>query len=82
MYEMYVNYVSPASKSSTKKSYSSKTYKSNVHNWYLHISLNLQICITVFLEASTKAPFFKAVLSTYNSVNMLYSLACKVQQTF
>ena len=48
---MYVNYVSSASKWSTKnhslQSFA-KVYKWNVNNWYLDIDFNLEVGVIVF----------------------------------
>ena len=51
----------------------------NLNIWYLDINFNLEVCVIVFLEAWTRADFFKALPGKYNFVNMLYSLSYKVQ---
>ena len=40
-------------------------YKLNIDNWYLDIDFNLEVCVIVFLQASTRVGFFKAVPSKY-----------------
>ena len=57
-------------------------FKWNVNNWHSHIDFNLEVFgVIVFLEFLTRADFFSK-LYRVNSVDMLYSLSHKVQQTF
>ena len=47
-----------------KKSYFSKIYKWNVHNWYLDTDFHLEVCgVIVFLDVWTRADFVKPVPS-------------------
>ena len=56
---MQVNYVSSASKWSTKKSWLAKVYKWNVNYLYLDIDFNLDVCVIVFKKLEQQLIFFK-----------------------
>ena len=70
---MYVNRYT-CFKVKYKKSQFSKVYKWNVNKWYKDIGFNLKVCVTVFLEAWTRAAFLKLYRANWFHKHALVSL--------